>query len=198
MWYLCRLDVASPTPKTVLVLDVGRVSENESSFDKILSSEELIEIKKCDDALEKVRGVYRYLTKKLKYNGCVQLPPCDFCFEGVPGRGNMEISNTLMVVLNKLGIECCKVFGKFDYFLDIKPHIWNIVKINGEWKHFDLTNDLEKDEGNWMWFNVSNDDMLQKTVVGLNTKRFFIIKNEIVREFLRSVKNNFCYVESYA
>lgn len=116
----------------------------------------------------------------------------------MPGRGNMEISNTLMVVLNKLGIECCKVFGKFDYFLDIKPHIWNIVKINGEWKHFDLTNDLEKDEGNWMWFNVSNDDMLQKTVVGLNTKRFFIVKNEIVREFLRSVKNNFCYVESYA
>ena len=69
------------------------------------------------------------------------------------GKADCEgIARTYQLLMNRAGVECRTIYGaanedclviKLSKVLDSNlNHAWNIIKINGEWRHVDVTWDL--------------------------------------------------------
>lgn len=68
-------------------------------------------------------------------------------------------TDTMAIFLNKLGLENIRVAND--------KHTWNAVKINGKWKHIDLTwddpvTDTGEDIIQYDYFLISTDDLIKK------------------------------------
>lgn len=78
-------------------------------------------------------------------------------------------SKAMALLCNSVGIECIIVTGYGD---DI-PHMWNMLKYNGNWYHMDLTWDdpvdnkgiFDSDYVQYDYFNVTTDQILQNHVI---------------------------------
>lgn len=58
------------------------------------------------------------------------------------------ISRSYQLLMNKAGIDCRTVYGKAkDKYGNLDHHVWNIIKINGNWYHVDVTWDLKSSNG---------------------------------------------------
>lgn len=66
-------------------------------------------------------------------------------------------SKSMQLLMNLAGIKCRTVAGA----RDSEPHMWNIVKINGNWYHLDVTWDGAGDINRYNYFNVT-DDIIKK------------------------------------
>lgn len=70
-------------------------------------------------------------------------------------------SKGMQVLLYTLGIDCSTVVG-----VAKEPHMWNIVKINDEWYHVDVTSDDGAESGiYYTYFNVTDDIILKGRTV---------------------------------
>ena len=76
-------------------------------------------------------------------------------------------SRAMQIMCFMLGINCSVVTGTVD-----EPHMWNLVKIDGNWYHLDLTSD-DGDNGIYhFFFNVTTEYMLKsRTIDPLFTKQ---------------------------
>lgn len=115
--------------------------------------------------LEKEKYVYDYIFNNCVYN------ETDTMSGSVYGalikrKGRCEaICKSFMWCMSEVGIECMCVSGEQNWNTEslYSSHSWNIVKINGEYYHLDLTVDsipLENDEKrppNYGFFNVDDD-----------------------------------------
>ena len=72
------------------------------------------------------------------------------------------------LILNKLGLECIVVSG----VTENAPHAWNIVKIEDEYYHVDVTSDnIEKGSKKYVihaYFNVSDNEIKQTHLIDKN------------------------------
>lgn len=74
-------------------------------------------------------------------------------------------TNAYMYILNKCGIECSTVTGLDPE--DDTPHIWNVVKMDGEYYHVDVTWDdpsrvgEEIDLKTYIYFGITTDEVLE-------------------------------------
>ena len=104
---------------------------------------------------EKCRWVHDYLVRNTKYNfEALRRPndyPDSFSAKGalVDGLAVCEgISKAFKLLCNRLGVDAMVVFGtsaQESFGVDI-PHAWNIVKLNNEYTHVDVTWDIGMSE----------------------------------------------------
>lgn len=66
-------------------------------------------------------------------------------------------AKSMQILLSRLGIECYTISGNADNV----GHMWNIVKLGGEWYHLDPTWDDTDGTVNYEYFNV-NTEMISK------------------------------------
>lgn len=57
------------------------------------------------------------------------------------------ISRSYQLCMNKAGIDCRTIYGKAKDKDNLGYHVWNIIKINGNWYHVDVTWDLKSSNG---------------------------------------------------
>lgn len=111
-------------------------------------------------------------------------------------------SKSMQVLLNMVGIESTPVTGVSD-----EPHMWNMVKIDGEWYHLDATTNDSDNMGLHAYFNVTDEVVLAKRTID---KDFIEVKEEALESSTfnynlpkaTSIKNNYfvktdSYVTSY-
>lgn len=69
-------------------------------------------------------------------------------------------SKALQIAFNMLGLESTVVTGVTD-----EPHMWNTVKIDGEWYHVDPTTNDSGDEKVHFFFNVTTEILLESRTI---------------------------------
>lgn len=120
------------------VLDIAR----EMVKDTI--TEDMSELEKEIAIYKKVQEIadYAYTDRPLSS----RKPDCYYIL--VEGRGVCtDFSYTISLLMTLAGIEC--------YHLHSNYHMWNIVKIDGEYFEIDCTYDDTSDPLDWQYFNVS-------------------------------------------
>lgn len=119
--------------------------------------------------LEKEKYVYDYIFNNCIYNESDTMSGSAYGAL-IKHKGRCEaICKSFMWCMRELGIECMSVSGDQNWNTQslYASHSWNIVKINGEYYHLDITVDniqLEKGEknpANYGFFNV-NDSFVSK------------------------------------
>ncbi|MDY0236648.1 MAG: transglutaminase-like domain-containing protein [Gudongella sp.] len=116
----------------------------------------------------------------------------------IHGQGVCDaISYAVCYLMLMFGIDCSVVSGdlKDKPEGEMRGHAWNLVKIDGEWYHLDVTNDLQ---GNGCrachWFFNLNDDMISLTHVlyseGICTslKNNYYVRNKSVFNDIDSLR----------
>lgn len=111
-------------------------------------------------------------------------------------------TKAMQVLFNMVGIESTPVTGVSD-----EPHMWNMVKIDGEWYHLDATTNDSDNMGLHAYFNVTDEVVLAKRTID---KDFIEVKEEALESSTfnynlpkaTSIKNNYfvktdSYVTSY-
>lgn len=89
------------------------------------------EIQETDSDYEKIVKVTAFLWDRAEYAAGYQGGAYGILVEG---KGVCEgYGNAFKLIVNALGLECYKV--ESGYY----NHVWNIVKVDGEWYHADLT-----------------------------------------------------------
>ena len=71
-------------------------------------------------------------------------------------------SKAMQTLLCNCGIECKTVAG----IGNGEPHMWNMVKIGGEWYHLDVTWDATDENSRYMYFNVDDKTIKKNHFVG--------------------------------
>ncbi len=73
-------------------------------------------------------------------------------------------SRAMKLLLNRLGIECQLVTG----YTNQTPHMWNIVKIDGNYYHLDATFDTSSQIKLYDYFNISDNQVERDHVIDPN------------------------------
>ena len=75
------------------------------------------------------------------------------------------ISKLAVSLFRSMGIESTLVYGDLCAGGEIQgKHAWNLVRINGEWYHLDITSDLTLSDGGFTrydYFNLTDDEILR-------------------------------------
>lgn len=127
--------------------------------------------KGCKTDYEKALFLHDYIYKHCKYDFAavidiithnkthfhserVHYPPACL-LDGNAVCSGMAMAYSLL--LNTAGVECKYVFGLAKGF----GHAWNIVKINGQWYHVDVTWDLffKAMHGKYKWFMLTEEEI---------------------------------------
>lgn len=115
--------------------------------------------------LEKEKYIYDYIFNNCIYNETDTMSGSVYGAL-IKGKGRCEaICKSFMWCMRELGIECMCVSGEQNWNPDslYASHSWNIVKINGEYYHLDITVDCipleneEKRPANYGFFNVDDE-----------------------------------------
>ena len=144
----CRYKVDRDNNQTYIELSYKYVTsreENETLMKRIQYKihyfiENIMQIKEGMNDIDKVEAVYKELSKRMKYSDKKGEKYPDFsrdvlCMEY--GNGVCEgIAKLFLCFLSELGVPCMIITGDH--------HAWNIAYVNGGYKHFDLTWDLQR------------------------------------------------------
>ncbi len=71
-------------------------------------------------------------------------------------------SKAMQILLCNCGVECKTVAG----IGNGEPHMWNIVKIGGDWYHLDVTWDAADANSRYMYFNVDDKTIKKNHFIG--------------------------------
>lgn len=71
-------------------------------------------------------------------------------------------SKAMQILLCNCGVECKTVAG----IGNGEPHMWNIVKIGGDWYHLDVTWDSADKNSRYMYFNVDDKTIKKNHSIG--------------------------------
>ncbi len=141
-----------------LILYINYNIEHEFKMMKISVIEEKINYivlmalnQKLNTDYEKCRWIHNYLVKNVRYHfEAVKYPdkyPEAFRIDGV-FKDNMAvcegIAKAFKILCDRLDVKCLIAFGtaSLKYFGKEMPHAWNIVKINEQFMHIDVTWDI--------------------------------------------------------
>lgn len=126
-------------------------------------------IEKCQNDYEKVKAAHDYIVKNCTYNKEAvdndSLVDDDFSVYGVLVKGIAVCegyAKAFMMLMDIADIECIMVTGNAGE--DNVLHAWNMVKLEDEWYHIDVTFDdpyPETEEIVYLYFNVS-DEIISK------------------------------------
>ncbi len=153
-----------------------KISEIESAMNNILNK---IDNNSNDfDKELKIHDILGELTTYYRYTDVNSIP-----FECHTIYGTL-ISNTavcdgftkvMQILLDKVNIDSIIVTG----YLQDQPHAWNLVKINGEWYHLDLTSDKSINGKNdsekiiiHSYFNLTTDNIKNTHTITYEDKIF--------------------------
>ena len=172
-----------------------RVNYTEESIDEVNKKIELMS-KKIDEYLEGLEGlndfekelkIHDRLSYAVEYSHLDDLPREYHTAEGtlLENVGVCDsFTKALQLIYNRAGINSIIVLGS----LDGNPHAWNMVNINNEWYHVDLTSShsIYEETGivNHAYFNLNTEAF----------KKFAIIDNE---ELLPQSQGNTCSYYNY-
>lgn len=108
-----------------------------------------------------------WLAEKLKYNYLAATYSSDECGDySIEGAFLTEFSvcqgyaEAMQVLLYMLGINNTTVTGKTD-----GPHMWNIVNIDGDWYHLDVTSNDTGDDSLHFLFNVTTEYLTRSIAI---------------------------------
>ncbi len=108
----------------------------------------------CDTGYEKLKHIYEYLQKNIKYdndelsvyhNGTVKNYISHNAYGALIGKRAVcdGIASAFALLCQRLKIECSVISGTSDYMSNrVIQHAWNIVKMNDQYFHFDPTWDI--------------------------------------------------------
>jgi transglutaminase-like putative cysteine protease len=133
-----RGGLSSSVTVTVRVVDAN-THELHSMADERL---ELLGVFNTEDLAERARLIHNYVRSNMSYDNNASSPDDEirFAYNSLRTmRGNciasQRVSETL---LNRAGIETHRINN--DYATASVRHSWNLIRINGQWYHFDATN----------------------------------------------------------
>ncbi|MBQ2676827.1 MAG: hypothetical protein IJF54_05460 [Clostridia bacterium] len=109
-------------------------------------------IKGSKDQYKTELRLHDYMVSKVTYKATSNL---SYTAYGALVEGNAVCegySRAMQMLLNRAGIECSLVTGKSKN----QGHMWNIVKIDGQWYHLDATWNDANNKGYHSYFNLSD------------------------------------------
>ncbi len=85
-------------------------------------------------------------------------------------------SKSMQVLLTRVGIPCSTVRGEADGV----SHMWNVVKLSGEWYHLDVTWDDADDKINYEYLNLTTEDITKNHTIAdsIQTMRELLSQDE--------------------
>lgn len=113
---------------------------------------------------EKAEALYGYLTANVKYDFRYYSDKASMPFHSQTAYGALHddlaicggYSNALKLLFEKAGIKCFNVLG----ISNNENHMWSIALIDGEWLYFDSTADRGVTAGNWRFFGVDAEGLV--------------------------------------
>lgn len=174
-----------------------RLNYTEDSIESVNQKIELMS-QKIDEYLEGLDGLNEYekeleihdrLSYSVEYSHLEELPREYHTAEGslLEGVGVCDsFAKALQLIYSRAGIDSIIVLGS----LDGNPHAWNMVKINNEWYHVDLTSShsIYEETGivNHAYFNLDTE----------SEKRFASLDSEeLIPEAYQNAYNYYNYNE---
>ena len=174
-----------------------RLNYTEDSIESVNQKIELMS-QKIDEYLEGLDGLNEYekeleihdrLSYSVEYSHLEELPREYHTAEGslLEGVGVCDsFAKALQLIYSRAGIDSIIVLGS----LDGNPHAWNMVKINNEWYHVDLTSShsIYEETGivNHAYFNLDTE----------SEKRFASLDSEeLIPEAYQNTYNYYNYNE---
>ncbi len=131
----------------------------DSVNDKI--DEIITEVNKLDSDYEKELYIHDYIIENTEYDISTLEKMGDTVYSVlVSGKSICEgYARTVQILLDKLGIENYLVTGDTESDGEILPHMWNVVNIDGDNYHLDVTWDDLNDEFDtvYFYFNVTDE-----------------------------------------
>ncbi|MFA5658434.1 MAG: transglutaminase domain-containing protein [Oscillospiraceae bacterium] len=126
--------------------------------------DEIIAEMPASTEFDKIKYFHDYIIRNCKYNIDAANPYSAYGVL-VENEGVCEgYSKAMALLCNTAGIECILVKG----YGDDQPHMWNMIKFNGEWYHMDVTWDdpvnphyFDEDFVQYVYFNVTTDMILK-------------------------------------
>lgn len=156
--YMVYSDSVAFSPKYRLTEDEVKTMKD-SVNDKI--DEIMTEVNKLDSDYEKELYIHDYIIENTEYDISTLEKMGDTVYSVlVSGKSICEgYARTVQILLDKLGIENYLVTGDTESDGEILPHMWNIVNIDGDNYHLDVTWDDLNDEFDtvYFYFNVTDE-----------------------------------------
>ena len=156
--YMVYSDSVAFSPKYRLTEDEVKTMQD-SVNDKI--DEIITEVNKLDSDYEKELYIHDYIIENTEYDISTLENMGDTVHSVlVSGKSICEgYARTVQILLDKLGIENYLVTGDTESDGEILPHMWNIVNIDGDNYHLDVTWDDLNDEFDtvYFYFNVTDE-----------------------------------------
>lgn len=156
--YMVYSDSVAFSPKYRLTEDEVKTMQD-SVNDKI--DEIMTEVNKLDSDYEKELYIHDYIIENTEYDISTLEKMGDTVHSVlVSGKSICEgYARTVQILLDKLGIENYLVTGDTESDGEILPHMWNIVNIDGDNYHLDVTWDDLNDEFDtvYFYFNVTDE-----------------------------------------
>ena len=156
--YMVYSDSVAFSPKYRLTEDEVKTMQD-SVNDKI--DEIMTEVNKLDSDYEKELYIHDYIIENTEYDISTLENMGDTVYSVlVSGKSICEgYARTVQILLDKLGIENYLVTGDTESDGEILPHMWNIVNIDGDNYHLDVTWDDLNDEFDtvYFYFNVTDE-----------------------------------------
>ena len=156
--YMVYSDSVAFSPKYRLTEDEVKTMQD-SVNDKI--DEIMTEVNKLDSDYEKELYIHDYIIENTEYDISTLEKMGDTVYSVlVSGKSICEgYARTVQILLDKLGIENYLVTGDTESDGEILPHMWNIVNIDGDNYHLDVTWDDLNDEFDtvYFYFNVTDE-----------------------------------------
>lgn len=156
--YMVYSDSVAFSPKYRLTEDEVKTMQD-SVNDKI--DEIITEVNKLDSDYEKELYIHDYIIENTEYDISTLENMGDTVYSVlVSGKSICEgYARTVQILLDKLGIENYLVTGDTESDGEILPHMWNIVNIDGDNYHLDVTWDDLNDEFDtvYFYFNVTDE-----------------------------------------
>lgn len=203
-----------------------RLNYTEDTMDAVNEKLQLMK-QKVDEYVQKVEGLSEFdkelnihdlLAKEIVYSDLEELPRAYHTIEGtlIEGTGVCDsFTKSLQIIYDKAGIDSIIVLGT----LDGNPHAWNLVNIDDEWYHVDITSSrsIYDETGivNHAYFNLTDENLLKVCTIDTpeilpkatatkynyyNYNNFVIREDEFIDARLREIYQSFVdknYIEFY-
>lgn len=129
-----------------LVLDIS--SKYYNTEDKIRSVLNKLNIPEGASDEQKVRLIHDFIVSNFDYDSSDFRSSAGSVADAIASGGKLVCSGyarLFMQLCNKYGLDCDPIYGKAYG----GPHVWNKVKVNGEWKYIDVTWDDNTSSNRW-------------------------------------------------
>lgn len=178
---------------------IGKITIDDEDY----NTKEYIEIlSKIENILKKIDGeeefdkfmiIYRYLVSSINYDkeSLKSKRHNAYNLKGALLEGKSVCSGyveALVLLLNKVGIDCHKVFGNTREISEkcFPQHVWNQVKIKGKWYNCDVTWDsIQRDKNDYYEYCLISDNEFKRHYPLKNNQKIYKCDNSYDRKIIK-------------